>query len=302
MYPMYPYLGYQRKCRDIGISFPPQHQNRQPGLEYLMRPLPISENPYYVGSGKLKGKTALITGGDSGIGRAVAYCFAKEGAKLALAYLDEHEDAEQTRVRAEQLGAECVLISADLRKKEHAEAVVAKTLDRFGQLDILVNNHGVQFVQDSILDITEEQLDDTFRTNVYGFFFVTQAALVHMRPGGTIINTTSITAFQGTKELIDYSATKGAIVAFTRSLAQSLVQQGIRVNAVAPGPVWTPLQPASFPAEALTTFGTDTSKTPMQRAGQPFELGPAYVFLASDDAGFMTGQILHVDGGMYGLS
>ncbi len=197
MYPIYPYLGYQRKCRDVGLTFPHQHQDRQPGFEYLMNPRPISENPGYRGSGKLSGRTALISGGDSGIGRAIAYSFAKEGANVTIAYLDEHKDAEETRDRIEELGARCVLLACDLREEKESKRVADATINQFGSIDVLVNNHGVQFVQNSILDITEQQLDDTFITNVYGFFFLTKASLPYMKRGASIINTTSITAYQG---------------------------------------------------------------------------------------------------------
>lgn len=301
-YPTYPYRGEKETCRRVGLTFPPQHQNRQPGMEYRMDPLPIAENPAVRGSGKLKGKTALITGGDSGIGRAVAYAFAKEGAGVAISCLDEERDARETQKHIEALGAQCILLPADLRERRNAKRIVRETVELFGQIDVLVNNHGVQFVRESILDITQDQLTDTFETNVYGFFYVIQEALPHIPEGGAIINTTSITAYQGDDRLIDYSATKGAIVSLTRSLAKSLVSRNIRVNAVAPGPVWTPLQPASFPADALETFGSLTSETPMGRAGQPFEMAQGYVYLACDDSAFMTGQVLHIDGGSFGYS
>ncbi len=294
MYPKYPYIGMEKQCQDVPITFPPQHQATQPGMEYLMEPPPISENPGYLGSGKLRGKVAIITGGDSGIGRAVAYAFAKEGANIAIAYLNEHRDAEETRERIKQIGQRCILIAGDLREEAQAYAVVEATVKAFGRVDILVNNHGVQYPQASILDITAEQLDTTFRTNFYGYFFMVKAALPHMGPHSSIINTNSVTAYQGDADLIDYSATKGAIVSFTRSLSLSLEPQKIRVNGVAPGPIWTPLIPASFSPERVKTFGTDTS---MKRAGQPFELAPTYVYLASDDSRYVSGQVLHVNGG-----
>lgn len=298
MYPVYKYLGKREKCAEIEISFPAQHQAKQPGFEYEMNPRPISENPYIAaGSGKLEDKVAIITGGDSGIGRAVAYAFAREGADIVIAYLNEHVDAQETKQHIEALGRDCLLVPGDLQNKEMAQEVVRQALNRFGQIDILVNNHAVQYVQRSILDITEEQLEKTFRTNIFSFFFMTQATLPYLKRGSTIINTTSVTAYEGNKSLIDYSSTKGAILTFTRSLSLSLADKGIRVNGVAPGPIWTPLTPASWSAEEVETFGTDTPKVSMNRAGQPFEIAPAYVFLASDDSSYMSGQVLHPNGG-----
>ncbi|WP_139488522.1 SDR family oxidoreductase [Brevibacillus dissolubilis] len=294
MYPEYEYYGKKKKCEEVPISFPTQHQNQQPGLETLMVPRPISENSEALGSGKLKDKVTIITGGDSGIGRAVAYAFAKEGADVVIAYLNEHEDAEETRQRVEQYGRRCLLVPGDLQQEAMSQEVVRQAIQHFDKIDILVNNHAVQFVQQSILDITAEQLDLTFRTNIYAFFFMTKAVLPHLKSGSAIINTTSVTAYAGNPQLLDYSSTKGAILAFTRSLSQSLVKQGIRVNGVAPGPIWTPLIPATFPEEQVKTFGTDT---PMKRAGQPFEVATSYVFLASDDSRYITGQILHPNGG-----
>jgi NAD(P)-dependent dehydrogenase (short-subunit alcohol dehydrogenase family) len=293
-YPVFPYYGKKTECKEQPVAFPPQNQSRQPGLEYLMQPRPISENPSYRGSGKLHGQTAIITGGDSGIGRAVAYAFAKEGADLVIAYLDEHRDAEETRDRIQQLGRHCLLIPGDLKEESHSLEIVRQTLASFGKIDVLVNNHAVQFPKKSILDITTEQLDLTFRTNIYSYFFMINAALPHMKPGSVIINTASVTAYEGKKDLIDYSSTKGAIVTFTRSLALSLVEKGIRVNAVAPGPIWTPLIVSTFTPEEVSVFGTNV---PMKRAGQPFEMAPTYVFLASDDSQYMTGQVLHPNGG-----
>lgn len=276
-------------------SFPPQHQNRQPGLEYIMCPRPVSEREGSLQ--KLKGKTALITGGDSGIGRAVAYSFAREGADIAIVYYNEETDAEETAQRLKELGCDCLMMRGDLKDPDFAESCVKNTAKCFGGLDILVNNHAVQFIQRSILDITCEQLSLTFQNNVFSFFYMIQAALPYMKAGGTIINTTSVTAYQGNKDLIDYSASKGAIVALTRSLALSLADKGIRVNGVAPGPIWTPLIPASYSAEEVRTFGSGTSKVPMMRAGQPCEVSPCYVFLASEDSSYMTGQVLHPNGG-----
>jgi len=294
MYPVYPYFGFETKCERVPITFPPQHQNYQPGIESVMVPRPIYDNPYYTGSGKLLNKVAIITGGDSGIGRAVAVAFAKEGADVAIVYLYERSDALETKAAVELLGRQCLTVEGDIRKEEFCRETIEKAVRTFGHLDILVNNVGVQFPQDSILNITNEQLEDTFRTNIFSFFYMTKASLPYMRCGSCIINTASITAYEGEKTLIDYSSTKGAIVSFTRSLSKSLVDRGIRVNAVAPGPVWTPLIPSSFSADRVKNFGVDT---PMKRAAQPFELAPAYVFLASNDSGYITGQMIHVNGG-----
>ncbi|KAF6565870.1 SDR family oxidoreductase [Paenibacillus sp. EKM202P] len=290
----YPYYGTETQCKEVPIAFPPQHQYRQPGLEYLVVPRPIFDNPKYIGTGKLQDRVAIISGGDSGIGRAVAVAFAKEGADVVIAYLDEHRDAMETRDVIHRLDRRCLLIPGDLRLRSNCCLVVQKTMETFGRIDILINNMGVQFVRESYLDISEQQLRDTFDTNIISFFHMTTEALPYMRAGASIVNTASVTAYVGQKNLIDYSATKGAIVSFTRALANNLVDQGIRVNAIAPGPIWTPLNPATQSPEVIRTFG---SNTPMKRAGQPYELAPAYVLLASDDGSYITGQTLHVNGG-----
>ena len=288
--------GLGTKCFQFPVEFPPQHQSSQPGMEYLMQPRPIFDNPSYVGSGKLKDKVAIITGGDSGIGRAVAVYFAKEGAKLVLVYYDEKKDAEYTKQYVENLGAEVLLLAGDLKKKEFSQEIVEKTLSQFGHIDILVNNAGVQYPQKSLLNISNEQFDDTMKSNIYSIFYLTKAVLPHLKGGASIINTTSITTFKGERELIDYTGSKGAIVGFTRSLATNLALQNIRVNAVSPGVFWTPLQPASFPAEKMPTLGSDSD---MRRAGQPYEIAPIYVYLASDDSTYTTGQVFHINGGEY---
>ncbi|MCO5387363.1 SDR family oxidoreductase [Desulfosporosinus sp.] len=275
-------------------TFPAQHQEQQPGIESIMNPLPVAEDPSYVGSNKLNGKVAIISGGDSGIGRAVSIAYAKEGADLILVYANEYDDANQTKARIEQLGQRCIIIAGDIGDELFCQQVVKQTLETFGKLDILVNNAGEQHPQNSLLDITSAQLERTFRTNIFGYFYLTKAALPYLKAGSVIINTASITAYEGHDQLIDYSATKGAVVSFNRSLSESLCKLGIRVNGVAPGPIWTPLIPASFQADQVATFG---STTPMQRAGQPKELAPAYVFLASADSSYMSGQVLHINGG-----
>lgn len=287
--------GYIRECEKIPLSFPPQHQDQQPGFEYLMEPKPISKRAWQ--EKKLRGKTAVITGGDSGIGRAVVYDFVREGAYVAIIYYDEEQDAEETADKVRQMGGEYLLIKGDLKERHFIKECIDCVIKRFGKIDILVNNHAVQFVQQSILDISPEQLTLVFQNNIISYFYLIQAVLPYMKEGSSIINTTSVTAYEGNKELIDYSATKGAVVSLTRSLALSLVERGIRVNAVAPGPIWTPLIPASYSAEAVSTFGRKTSQVPMMRAGQPCEVSPCYVFLASDDASYMTGQVMHPNGG-----
>ncbi|MEB3216311.1 MAG: SDR family oxidoreductase [Nostocales cyanobacterium 94392] len=273
---------------------PAQVQNRQPGIESEMTPKPQADDPQYKGSGKLMGKVALITGGDSGIGRAAAIFYAKEGADIAIAYLDEHSDAEETKRLVEAEGRRCITISGDIGDEKFCKQAVEETVNKLGHLEILVNNAAEQHPQESIEDITAEQLERTFRTNIFGMFFITKAALPHLKEGDAIINTTSITAYRGSSSLLDYSATKGAIVAFTRSLSQQLIDKGIRVNGVAPGPIWTPLIPATFPEEKVDSFG---KQVPMKRPGQPEEVAPSYVFLASDDSSYFTGQILHPNGG-----
>ena len=273
---------------------PAQHQDKQPGVESLMNPKPVFEDSSYKGSGKLQGKTAIITGGDSGIGKAAAIAFAKEGAHVAIAYLDEHEDANETKQLVERHGVKCLLLAGDLGQEEHANYVVEETVKQLGGLHIVVNNIAQQYPQQRLEDITAEQWERTFRINIFSYFYVTKAALSHLKEGDCIINTASVVAYEGNEQLLDYAATKGAIVAFTRSLAKSLVKSGIRVNGVAPGPIWTPLIPSTFDSQQVAEFG---SNVPMGRPGQPWELAASYVYLASNDSTYVTGQMLHVNGG-----
>ncbi len=274
-------------------AFPPQQQ-KTPGAESEMTPRPKSDDPEHHGSGKLKDKVALITGGDSGIGRAVAIAFAKEGADVAIVYLNEHDDAKETKHLVEAQGRRATVIAGDIGDENFCQQVVQQTVDEFGKLDILVNNAAEQHPQKSIEDISAEQLERTFRTNIFSMFFMTKAALKHLQEGSAIINTTSVTAYKGNPQLLDYSSTKGAITSFTRSLSRSLEEKKIRVNAVAPGPIWTPLITSTFPPDKVASFGQDV---PMGRAGQPEEVASCYVFLAGNDGSYMSGQVLHPNGG-----
>lgn len=280
-----------RRPKDL----PPQHQQRQPGNEGAMTPEPQSFMRNYKAAGKLAGKVAVISGGDSGIGRAVSIGFAKEGADVAILYLDEHDDAKATKAAVESEGRRCLLFCGDIAERRFIDQSVEEIAASFGHIDILVNNAAEQHVETDFAEIEPTQWERTFQTNIFGSFHLTQAVLPHLKKGAAIINTSSITAFRGQPTLMDYASTKGAMLAFTRSLAMSLVKQGIRVNAVAPGPIWTPLIPASFPADKVAKFGKEV---PMERPGQPDEVAPAYIFLASDDASYMSGQTLHVNGGV----
>jgi NAD(P)-dependent dehydrogenase (short-subunit alcohol dehydrogenase family) len=277
-----------------GKAKPPQHQSQRPGLEIEMHPRPRARGEHYKPAGKLDGKCALITGGDSGIGRAVAVFFAKEGADVAISYLNEHEDAAETKRLVEAEGRQCVTISGDIGDENFCRELVDRAAQALGKLDVLVNNAAEQHPKKSIDEISAAQLEKTFRTNIFSMFYLVKAALRYLKSGSTIINTASVTAYRGSEALLDYSATKGAIIAFTRSLSQNLIEKGIRVNGVAPGPIWTPLIPSTFPADKVEKFGADT---PMKRPGEPEEVAPCFVFLASDDSSYMAGQMLHPIGG-----
>ena len=274
---------------------PPQQQDRRPGRETEMTPRPKADDKRHKGTGKLAGKVAIITGGDSGIGRAVAISFAREGAKVVVSYLDEHEDAKETkRLVEDEDGGSCLLIAGDVGQEAHCRSIVERTLKEFGRIDVVVNNAAEQHPVESLENLSAEQIERTFRTNIFSFFFLTKAALPHLKEGASVINTASVTAYKGNPTLLDYSSTKGAIVAFTRSLSQGLAEKKIRVNAVAPGPIWTPLIPSTFPLEKVAKFGTDV---PLGRVGQPEEVASCFLFLAGEDASYMTGQVLHPNGG-----
>ncbi|MCF7898121.1 MAG: SDR family oxidoreductase [Candidatus Omnitrophica bacterium] len=275
-------------------EFPAQHQDRKPGIEKEMHPRPLCEGKWYKGSGKLKGKKAIITGGDSGIGRAISIFFAKEGADVSIVYYDEHQDARDTKKMVEEEGANCLLLSGDLGSSSFCQKVTEKTKEEFGAINILVNNAAYQPLQYDLETLTDQQLLRTFKTNIFSYFYMSRACIKYLAKGDTIINTSSVTAYRGSSHLLDYTSTKAAEIGFTRALAKSLAKREIRVNAVAPGPIWTPLTPSTFPAEDIKNFGKQTL---MDRAGHPEEVAPSYVFLASQDASYFTGTVLHPNGG-----
>ena len=282
------------KSTVYNILAPEQEQNIQPGMEYLMNPLPIFDNPNYKGSGKLKDKVAIITGGDSGLGRAASIAYVKEGAKVVIVYLNEDKDAFDTKNYINSLGGECHLIKGDITNHDFCKRVVMETINKYGCIDILVNNAGVQYQQDELECISDEQFDWTMKVNIYGMFYLTKEALPYMHPGSSIINISSVTAFYGEPQLIDYVTTKAAIVGFTRALARNLALKNIRVNVIAPGFFWTPLQPACWVKEKIPSLGSDAA---MARGAMPYELAPTFVYLASDDSSYMTGEVIHVNGG-----
>lgn len=291
----YNYHGnYGVKGIQHNILAPEQAQNKQPGMEYLMNPRPMFNDPNYIGSGKLMNKVAIITGGDSGLGRAAAVAFAKEGANLVIPYYDEHEDANETKAYVEALGSKCLLLSGDIADEKFSKKIVEETMKKFGRIDVLVNNAGVQYQQDDLTCISYEQFDKTMKVNVYGMFYLTKEVLPHLKSGASIINVSSVTTFYGEPQLIDYVTSKGAIVGFTRSLARSLALRNIRVNAIAPGYFWTPLQPACWVKERIPSLGADAA---MARMAMPYELAATFVFLASNDSSYVTGQVIHNNGG-----
>lgn len=291
----YKYYGNKGiKSTVYNVLAPEQAQDEQPGMEYLMTPKPIFDNPNYKGSGKLKDKVAIITGGDSGLGRACAVAFVKEGAKVVIPYYDEIEDAKYTKEYIENLGGECYLIMGDISDHNFCKKIVEETLNKYGKIDVLVNNAGVQYQQDKLENISDEQFDWTMKVNIYGMFYLTKEALPYLKSGASIINLSSVTTFYGDPQLIDYVTTKGAIVGFTRALARNLALKNIRVNAIAPGFFWTPLQPACWVAEKIPSLGSNAA---MARGAMPYELAPTFVFLASDDSSYVTGQVLHNNGG-----
>lgn len=277
-------------------SQPGEQQKKRPGHEHKMEQKPQYDNTDHKGSGKLKGQVAVITGGDSGIGRAVAVAFAKEGADIAFCYLNERKDASQTRQLVEKLGRRCEAVAGDIGNEQFCRDFIELVITKLSRIDVLVNNAAEQHPVEDLDKITGEQLERTFRTNIFGMFFITKAAEPHLKAGGCVVNTSSVTTYAGNPQLLDYSSTKGAIEGFTRSLSQAWAEKGIRVNAVAPGPIWTPLIPSTFPPEKVKQFGKDT---PLGRAGQPYEVAMAYVFLASNDSTYITGQTIHVDGGKF---
>lgn len=292
---------YYKYFDDIGIKSikykimaPEQSQAKQPGMEYIMYPRPIFDNPNYKGSGKLKNKVAIITGGDSGLGRAAAIAFVKEGAKVVIPYYNEHNDAQETKKYIESLGGECLLLSGDITDKNFCKKIVQETLKKYRKIDILINNAAVQYQQDKLENITDEQFDRTMKVNVYGMFYLTKEVLPYLKSGASIINLSSVTAFYGDPQLIDYVTTKGAVVGYTRALARNLALKNIRVNAIAPGFFWTPLQPACWVKEKIPSLGADAA---MARGAMPYELAPTFVFLASDDSSYLTGQVIHNNGG-----
>ena len=282
------------KSTIYNILAPAQEQNVQPGMEYVMKPLPIFDNPNYKGNNKLKDKVAIITGGDSGLGRACSNAFIKEGAKVVIVYYNETKDAMDTKKYIESLGGECILIKGDITNHEFCKEIVDKTIKKYGKIDILVNNAGVQYQQDTLECISDEQFDWTMKVNVYGMFYLTKEVLPYLKNGASIINLSSVTTFYGDPQLIDYVTTKGAIVGFTRALARNLALKNIRVNAIAPGFFWTPLQPACWVAEKIPSLGSNSA---MARGAMPYELAPTFVYLASDDSSYVTGQVFHNNGG-----